>query len=283
MEPLWRIEMLGGLRLVPVDHRDGGRAITRFRSRKGAALLAYLAITRSVGTRSRHPHPRERLIELLWPGAPVAAGRCSLRTELCWLRGRLEPPGVPAGSVLLTDGDGVQLNPTACVTDVAAFEAALRSAAGAGSGAERADRLQEAVECYRGELLPGVFEAWVVPERLRLLDAYLDAVDELVREREAAGDRAGALRWARRAAGIDLLEGVPGAEDCGFCLPSGLPAVDRERALRQQLCARTAEVEELRRQLAAQTEVAAELRRRLAGEEGQVRGAEGSVSKGSRR
>jgi DNA-binding SARP family transcriptional activator len=258
MEPLWRIEMLGGLRVVPAEERAGGRILTRFRSRRGAALLAYLAY------HPRHPHPREGLIELLWPEAPVTAGRGSLRTELCWLRRALEPPGVPAGSVLLTDGDAVGLNPAACLTDVAAFEGALRSAAG--RGAERARWLAAAVERYRGELLPGICEAWVVPERLRLLDGFLDAVDELARDREAAGDRAGALQWAWRAAGIDPLGEMAGAERGGVCRPCPVSLADREQSLRQQLCARTAEVEALRRQLAAQTEAAETLRRRLQGE-----------------
>src|SRR5207244_1626172 len=41
METLWRIEMLGGLRAVSAQ-----QAITRFRSHKTGALLAYLAFYR---------------------------------------------------------------------------------------------------------------------------------------------------------------------------------------------------------------------------------------------
>src|SRR5260370_5952457 len=182
METVRRIEMLGWLRATEAD-----RVIAHFRTRKTAALLAYLAY---------HPqlsHPREVLIELLWPETPAKAGRLRLRSELCWLRQRFEPPGVPAGTILLTDGDTLRLNPAACVTDVAAFETAMRSAAGA-----RADTIRwltEAVNLYRGELLPGHFEAWVLPERLRLVEAFLGAMHELVAEREQADDLPRALQW----------------------------------------------------------------------------------------
>jgi hypothetical protein len=60
---------------------------------------------------------------LLWPAAAPRAGRNNLSRELNSLRHRLEPPRVPAGAVILATHDWVQLNPAACVTDVAEFEA----------------------------------------------------------------------------------------------------------------------------------------------------------------
>jgi DNA-binding SARP family transcriptional activator len=46
--------------------RQGGRTVTRFRTQKTAALLAYLAFHKEGPTPSR----REALIERLWPDAP---------------------------------------------------------------------------------------------------------------------------------------------------------------------------------------------------------------------
>src|SRR5436190_11078577 len=103
MDRPWQIELLGWLRVVQTD-----RVVTRFRTRKADALLAYLAY---------HPHrshPREQLIELLWPGSDPAVGRCNLRSELASLRRQLEPPGVPTGAVLLADRATIQLNSAAC-------------------------------------------------------------------------------------------------------------------------------------------------------------------------
>ena len=52
----------------------------------------------------------------------------------------------------------------------ASFESALRAASAAGSPSEREQWLTEAAHGYRGELLPGYFDAWVFPERERLAE-----------------------------------------------------------------------------------------------------------------
>src|SRR5205807_4846441 len=121
-----RIVLLGGLRI-----EQGDRVITRFRTQKTGALLAYLAYYRE------RSHPREQLIELLWPEAELGSGRNSLSIALSSLRHQLEPPGVPHGAILRADRSSIQLNPEAVTTDVAEFEAALRKAAQAGSANER--------------------------------------------------------------------------------------------------------------------------------------------------
>src|SRR5687768_18294343 len=112
-----RIELLGGLRV-----RQNERIITRFRSQRTALLIAYLAYHR------HRSHPREVLIELLWPDSEPEAARHSLSQALSSLRHQLEPPGVPGGTVIVADRATVELNPEACITDVAEFEAALRLA-----------------------------------------------------------------------------------------------------------------------------------------------------------
>jgi DNA-binding SARP family transcriptional activator len=194
MDQPWRIELFGWLRAVQAE-----RVVARFRTRKAGALLAYLAYY------SHRSHPRELLIELLWPGCETAAGRANLRAELTSLRHQLEPPGVPPGAVILADRDAVQLNPAACVTDVALFEAALTAAERATSPAKRAELLLAAAELYRGELLPGRFEDWILPERQQLAEAFLRALHDLVALLEQWGDRPRALHWARRAVAADPL------------------------------------------------------------------------------
>src|SRR5437868_4327736 len=135
MDALWRIELLGGLRATWDD-----RVVTRFQTQKTAALLAYLAYY------CQRSHPREVLIELLWPEVPPRAGRNRLSLALSSLRHQFEPPGIPAGAVILAHRTAVQLNPAAVTTDVAQFEAALMAAARAGSGVEQAQRLTEVID-----------------------------------------------------------------------------------------------------------------------------------------
>src|SRR5437868_9706446 len=90
MDTPWRIELLGGLRAT----RDG-HEVVHFETRKTAALLAYLAC------HPHRPHPRELLIEVLWPEEVPEATRQRLRQSLAAIRRALEPEGVAAGSVLI--------------------------------------------------------------------------------------------------------------------------------------------------------------------------------------
>jgi DNA-binding SARP family transcriptional activator len=154
MNSPWHIELLGRLRVT-----QGDRIITRFRARRTGALIAYMAY------HLHRPHPREELIELLWPETERHSGRGRLSRELTSLRRQLEPPGVPAGAVIVADHANVQLNPAACVTDVMEFEAALQAATRANGDEERIARLIKAAELYGGALLPGQFEDWVLTER----------------------------------------------------------------------------------------------------------------------
>src|SRR5262245_29302223 len=114
----WRIELFGGLRAC-----RGDREVSRFRTQKIAELLAYLACFRP------RTHPREVLIDLLWPEDDLVAGRHSLSTALSSLRSALAASDTaPQDAILITDRDTVRMNARCLTTDLVAFEAAIRSA-----------------------------------------------------------------------------------------------------------------------------------------------------------
>src|SRR5690349_2049052 len=118
--PLCQVELFGGLTLRAAGR---GQGVTRFRSRRTAALLAYLAYYPD------RRHLRETLVEMFWPDAPTEErARASLAVALSSLRAQLEPPGMTPGAVLRTDVGAVGLNPTAVSTDVARFESLLNRA-----------------------------------------------------------------------------------------------------------------------------------------------------------
>src|SRR5207248_7860471 len=176
----WRIDLLAGLRLKRVD-LAGEPPITRFRTQKTASLLGYLAY---------HPHrdhPREELIEILWPEDDRDAGRHKLNVALSALRAQLEPPGVPDGAVLRTGRLSVRLEPDAFTTDAAEFVATLQEAEQEADAAARAAWLTRSVSLYHGRLLPGCYEEWILPEQQRLNERYQQAVGELVPLLVAAG------------------------------------------------------------------------------------------------
>ncbi len=143
----WRLRLLGGFAL------DDGSAtlVQRLPSRAITLLLVRLALE------PERDHGREELIDLLWPDVALDIGRNRLRQGLSALRSVLEPSGVLASSVLLADRRTVRLVPGAVSCDVDAFRHALG----------RGDRVV-AAQLYRGDLLPGFFDEWVLQERQRL-------------------------------------------------------------------------------------------------------------------
>jgi predicted ATPase len=144
----WRVQLLGGLQAVRDEH-----VLVRFPSRAVAMLVARLALY------PRRRHPREELIELLWPGVEPAVGRNRLRQVLSTLRRLLEPPG--AAPVLVADRQSIGLLPDSIASDVHEFERLLRDG-----------KVAQALGCYRGDLLPGYYDEWVEDERLRLRSLF---------------------------------------------------------------------------------------------------------------
>jgi DNA-binding SARP family transcriptional activator len=223
VDPPWRIRLLGELSAT-----QGDRVIDRFRTQETGLLLAYLAY------HSDRSHSRGALMDLLWPDCRPGAARCNLSAAVSGLCRQLavdgpaggQPgetpdarrqtpvtddwtgvwrlaPGASMGGVIVANGDTVQLDPLAVSTDVAEFEAALDAAARAAGGTERAHWLTQAVELYRGELLPGYVEAWVLEQRQRLAERYFQALRQLAADLEREGDFRGALQYARRAVCTD--------------------------------------------------------------------------------
>jgi predicted ATPase len=155
----WQLRLLGAFELS-----DGRQRLTRLASRPMVALLARLALA------PERNHPREELVELLWPGVDPQVSRNRLRQTLSVLRSVLEPPSEVLAPVLQADRHDVRLVRGAIECDVVAFE---REA--------RLGRAAQALALYRGELLPGFFDEWVLDERQRL-----EAVSERLAEHVAA-------------------------------------------------------------------------------------------------
>ena len=190
----WRIELFGGL-----TARQGNAAISRFRSQRTALLLAYLAFFRD------RPHPREQLVEDLWPEAEPVNGRMSLRTALASLRRQFEPSGVPFGTVITADSTFVQLDSRSVTTDVAEFLESLRTGSKTEDEDQRLRHFETAIESYHGELLPGFYEEWILTERRRLHETYLEALKSSTRLYTSKRDYERATRAAQAALDADPL------------------------------------------------------------------------------
>jgi predicted ATPase/DNA-binding SARP family transcriptional activator len=192
----WHITLLGTL-----SARSDSLVVTRFRTRQTGMLLACLALC------SERSQSREELADRLWPDEAVPeAGRTNLRVALSSLRRQLEPPGVPAGSVLVADRNSLRLRPQSFTTDIGAFQAALRPPCEEEPPSARAARLSRAVALYGGELLPGGYDDWILRARESLAAQYRRALGQLFETWEALGELESARECANRLIEADPLE-----------------------------------------------------------------------------
>ena len=90
---------------------DGQEEVISLPGRKDRAVLAFL------GSHLGRPIARERLVELIWPGAADGAGRASLRQSMSTIRKALS--GL---DVLSVDRDTITLNADCVETDVEVLE-----------------------------------------------------------------------------------------------------------------------------------------------------------------
>lgn len=168
-----RMDLLGGFQ---VRTPDG--VIIPISSKKGRALLAYLALQGRAQT-------REKVCGLLWSAREQAHAQNSLRHELVELR-RAFAAVHPAPLVI--DGDEIGFADSLVATDVAEFERCAR--------AGTTEALQSAASLYRGALLDGLavrdsmFEEWLAWQRERLHEVAIELFDRMT------ADSAGASKVA---------------------------------------------------------------------------------------
>lgn len=195
MGSLWKVELLGTF-----EAKSRGRVVSRFRTRRVASLLAYLAL---------HPkrvHTRDEIAELLWPGSDDVSSRRNLRQALHSLKQVLEPPSIPAGSVLKISQTGISLNQDGIETDTAEMEQLAAAAKSELAGSRKLELLKSAIAFYKGDLLPGFDDLWVMNERFRMEDLYLSSLKLAVKECIGQGLIDDAIQFLRLAVAKEPLD-----------------------------------------------------------------------------
>ncbi len=163
---------------------DGDR-FTLATPRKSLQVLTYLLLHRAT------PVSREYLAFLLYPDDEEGAARAKLRGTLSELPKILPQPSERYVSI---ETDKVGWNPDADVwLDIDAFVVA--------SGDR--SRLGEAIELYRGDLLPEVYDEWLDDIRERHRDTYLRCLTERVSDARRNANLALAIETARKVLAID--------------------------------------------------------------------------------
>ena len=189
------ISILGEQRVA-----EDGRVVAALHAPRTLALLAYLALHRGA------PQQRSHVAGLFWPDSSDTQARTNLRRELHHLRLHLPR----AEQCLAVDSATLRWREDAqCRLDVAAFEdAAQRASAALADG--RADDFchiaREALTTYGGDLLPALYDDWVLAERERLRRRCIWLLDTLVDVYREAGDLGSAIGHARRRVELEPLE-----------------------------------------------------------------------------
>lgn len=189
-----QIQLLGGFQL----HLDDAPVTTVNQTRQ-QALLACLLLHRHA------PQPRQHLAFLFWPDTSESQAHTNLRQLLYHLR-RAWPT---VSDFLQIDARTLQWKPEAAFTlDIMTFEQALARAAAAMHAAQlEAARtaLTQAIDLYGGDLLPGCYEEWLLTERERLRQRFLDALEQLVVLCERQREYLTAIHYAQRLLRTDPL------------------------------------------------------------------------------
>ncbi|MFN2231906.1 MAG: BTAD domain-containing putative transcriptional regulator [Anaerolineae bacterium] len=195
MDELLHIQLLGD-----VVFRQGDAPVQALASPRLQLLLLYLLLHRTA------PQPRHHVAFQFWPDSTEAQALTNLRHLLY----RLRHEWPDSDRYLSIEPATLGWRSDAPFTlDVAEFEAALDTADRAGRDGNRAAQraaLEEAVSLYGGDLAPACYEDWVVPERDRLRQAFLDAVTRLAGLLEAQRDYRGAIDQVRRTLREDPLQ-----------------------------------------------------------------------------
>lgn len=189
---LCQVELFGGIKAIV-----SGRVVARFRTEKTALLLAYCAYFLG------REHPRETLIEMLWPDSDPDQARNSLSKAVSSLRNQLEPAGIEPGTVLQADRRTVGLNPDFATCDAHRFARLIEAANKISDPSAEMAALEQAVGLFKGELMPGFYADWIMDEQPRLHDAYVSALNRLA-ELHSHNPRKG-LEYAKRAVAADPL------------------------------------------------------------------------------
>jgi DNA-binding SARP family transcriptional activator len=215
--PALDIQLLGDFRLV-----YDSAPVTSVNTARLQSLLAYLVL------HGKAPQARHHVAFLFWPDSTEAQAHTNLRNLLYLLRQALPE----ADRFLDADAQTLQWRAEAPFRlDVADFESALAEAGRAEEAGDQAavrSALEEAVGLYGGDLLPSCYDDWILPERERLSQAFIGALERLIGLLEDQREYRAAIGYAQRLLRHDPLHEVT----CGRLMRLQALSGDRAGALR---------------------------------------------------
>ncbi|MGB7424268.1 MAG: hypothetical protein WA903_05125 [Ornithinimicrobium sp.] len=184
---------------------------------------------------------RERLTDMLWPGAALPRANRSLQVAVSSVRKVLAAAGL-GGDVVQRRGDSYRLHVEGAVLDTTTFEDGVRwnsTLLRSYSASLGMDEAVAALNLYRGELLPEVgYAEWVVLERDRLRQVAAGYAVEVARACLRWNQPGNGIAAARRALELDQYQ------DCAWVLLAQLHEADGDYSAAAHARARHTEARE---------------------------------------
>lgn len=212
MEPL-RIYLFGGFML-----ERNGVSLPPIASRVGRSLFAHLVMNRDRSLQ------RDLLAGTFWPDLPESRARRRLSHTLWQVQ---DVVNTSANSHLEVTTDTLAFDTSSPYwLDVEEFDAnfarpELDQGDKRALEAMEAARLRSCVELYRGDLLAGYFDDWVLVEQDHYRQRYLTALSRLVDVTKSSGSYEEALSYARRLTHHDPLSEEAHREVMRLCFLLG--------------------------------------------------------------
>jgi predicted ATPase/DNA-binding SARP family transcriptional activator len=164
------------------DIKCDGKRVT-ISSRAAQSLFAYLILN------SKTVHRREKLAGVFWPDATEAKARAYLRHELWLIRKMLAAK--TKSEYLIADDIGISFNASAEYwLDATTLENISEHAT--------PEELMNGLSIFRGDLLPGFYDDWIVLEREHLQAVYEQKMARLLELLESEKRWYEILEWAER-------------------------------------------------------------------------------------
>jgi predicted ATPase/Tfp pilus assembly protein PilF len=177
------MHLFGGFSL-----QRNGEPLRRMRSKQGQLVLSLLLLRHDRET------AREWLAETLWPESLPEQAYYNLRRNLTDIRQVLEED---AGRLEGATGT-LQFNTEGLFCDVLEFDRAIQK-----GGTEA---LERAISLYKGDLLAGFYEEWILPERIAREQAFLQAMEHLAQEQFDSGQWLEAIGYLKQILTHDPLQ-----------------------------------------------------------------------------
>ena len=169
----------------------------RWVSAKARDLLAYFVTMRG------EKIPTDKIFEAIW-GDKEHTSRTAFHTALSRLRSALKT-GDDSPRLILVEVGEYWLDSARFSIDVDEFDSALAKARVATNAKVRAEWHERATTLYRGEYLQNLYYEWVFPERRRLTQSYLTALQELAAYHLANQNPKQVIEYIEKAIPLDQL------------------------------------------------------------------------------